>query len=173
MDRKEYLREWKKRNAERVREYRRREREGEYNSTDRSEYFQKYRDEHKEETRQYHQARRSQTSPEALRAERARQYYTDIEASRAKAREYRNRRRANMQGNLTTEEWEEILWEFGYRCAYCQAEEGLTQDHVTPVSRGGRHSKENVVPACELCNKSKGAKSLLEFAGITPIKLRV
>ena len=43
-------------------------------------------------------------------------------------------------------------------CHYCGKEVGadnLTMDHVVPVSRGGRSTKGNVVPACDACNKTK------------------
>ncbi|MBW2100704.1 MAG: HNH endonuclease [Deltaproteobacteria bacterium] len=43
-------------------------------------------------------------------------------------------------------------------CYYCQqpvpAKE-LTMDHIVPISRGGRTTKGNVVPACKKCNNKK------------------
>lgn len=43
-------------------------------------------------------------------------------------------------------------------CHYCgktvKAKE-LTMDHVVPVSRGGKSTKGNVVPACKDCNTKK------------------
>lgn len=51
------------------------------------------------------------------------------------------------------------------RCQYCgkrfTASE-LSLDHVTPISRGGRSSWENVVCACLPCNVRKGNKLLSE-----------
>ncbi|MDP9296180.1 MAG: HNH endonuclease [Actinomycetota bacterium] len=42
----------------------------------------------------------------------------------------------------------------GWVCQYCgQAAENL--DHVTPRSRGGGHTWENVVAACRRCNSRK------------------
>jgi len=42
------------------------------------------------------------------------------------------------------------------RCAYCAAPEGPFQkDCVLPISRGGRYTLSNVVPACASCNASK------------------
>lgn len=47
-------------------------------------------------------------------------------------------------------------------CYYCKrpvkAKE-MTMDHVVPISRGGKTTKGNVVPACKECNTNK--KSLL------------
>lgn len=36
-------------------------------------------------------------------------------------------------------------------------------DHVVPLSRGGRHSIGNILPACESCNLSKHASYLVEW----------
>ncbi len=30
-------------------------------------------------------------------------------------------------------------------------------DHITPVARGGRSTKGNVVPSCKACNTKRGA----------------
>ena len=44
------------------------------------------------------------------------------------------------------------------RCDYCgglfSADE-LTMDHIVPVTRGGKASRNNVVPACKECNSRK------------------
>ena len=41
-------------------------------------------------------------------------------------------------------------------CAYCGAADGaLQRDCVLPISRGGRYTLDNVVPACRSCNTSK------------------
>lgn len=43
-------------------------------------------------------------------------------------------------------------------CHWCggtfPAEE-LTMDHIVPISRGGRATRNNVVPACKECNNKK------------------
>ena len=38
-----------------------------------------------------------------------------------------------------------------------------TLDHVTPLSKGGAHVIENLVPACRPCNSSKGDKLLADW----------
>ncbi|MFI8830536.1 HNH endonuclease [Streptomyces afghaniensis] len=38
-------------------------------------------------------------------------------------------------------------------------------DHLVPLARGGAHSLSNLVPACQRCNTSKGAKDPYDFAG--------
>jgi 5-methylcytosine-specific restriction endonuclease McrA len=41
-------------------------------------------------------------------------------------------------------------------CAYCGARGvPLQRDCVLPISRGGRYTLDNVVPACRSCNTSK------------------
>lgn len=41
-------------------------------------------------------------------------------------------------------------------CAYCgAADRALQRDCVLPISRGGRYTLANVVPACGRCNASK------------------
>ena len=47
-------------------------------------------------------------------------------------------------------------------CWYCGQKVGyanLTMDHVIPLARGGRSTKDNLVPCCKECNTKK--KSLL------------
>ena len=47
-------------------------------------------------------------------------------------------------------------------CWYCGQQVGyanLTMDHVIPLARGGRSTKDNLVPCCKECNNQK--KSLL------------
>ena len=41
-------------------------------------------------------------------------------------------------------------------CAYCDVtDKPLQRDCVLPISRGGRYTLDNVVPACRSCNTSK------------------
>jgi len=49
-----------------------------------------------------------------------------------------------------------------YTCQYCGSSKQLTLDHVLPKSRGGQHSWDNVVAACESCNQAKGARTPAE-----------
>lgn len=67
---------------------------------------------------------------------------------------------ATTENRLTKEEWQEILQRYFYRCYYCfgYSKTQLTQDHYIPVSRGGKHTKSNIVPACKACNSRKGAR---------------
>lgn len=89
------------------------------------------------------------------------------------------RRRAESMVNtlvgelLTEAQWHEILDRYGFRCAYCgrKLEYGVpgsvpTMDHVIPLSKGGGHSKGNIVPACGRCNSAKRDKTLEQWTGL-------
>ena len=55
-----------------------------------------------------------------------------------------------------------------YRCAYC-GRHAETIDHVLPRSRGGQHTWENCVAACQLCNHRKADRLLAEIGWTLPI----
>jgi 5-methylcytosine-specific restriction endonuclease McrA len=58
-------------------------------------------------------------------------------------------------------------------CVYCRgamADDARSVEHVIPLSRGGHHSRENVVVACVRCNLSKRDRMPLEWLlGIAPV----
>jgi 5-methylcytosine-specific restriction endonuclease McrA len=57
--------------------------------------------------------------------------------------------------DLTDAQWSTLQAEWG-GCAYCGDTGGpLQRDCVLPISRGGRYTLDNVVPACRSCNASK------------------
>jgi 5-methylcytosine-specific restriction protein A len=51
-----------------------------------------------------------------------------------------------------------------YRCFYCGAEfntdNPLTLDHIVPLCSGGTNQLNNLVAACKVCNREKGAKPI-------------
>jgi 5-methylcytosine-specific restriction endonuclease McrA len=62
---------------------------------------------------------------------------------------------ARVEHDLTAEQWAALQAAWG-GCAYCGSATGpLQKDCVLPISRGGRYTLENVVPACRSCNTSK------------------
>ncbi|MFK5689440.1 HNH endonuclease [Ornithinimicrobium sp. LYQ92] len=78
--------------------------------------------------------------------------------TRARSARYarrRARRLAAQVQDLTSEQWQ-LLREVWGGCAYCGHEGALQKDCLLPVSRGGRYTLDNVVPACASCNASKG-----------------
>jgi 5-methylcytosine-specific restriction endonuclease McrA len=56
-----------------------------------------------------------------------------------------------------------------FTCQYCGARDDLTFDHVTPRSRGGRTTWENILTACAPCNLAKGGRTPAE-AHMTPMR---
>ena len=74
---------------------------------------------------------------------------------RARAARKRKRRIAAVDNDLTAEQWASIKAAWN-GCAYCGATDGtLQRDCVMAISRGGRYTIDNVVPACASCNTSK------------------
>lgn len=72
-------------------------------------------------------------------------------------------KRGSAVTSFTLTDWQELVEKAGGCCAYCNQPAKLTQEHKTPLSRGGRHTKDNIVPACFSCNRRKGTKTLEEF----------
>ncbi|WP_062070116.1 HNH endonuclease [Demequina sediminicola] len=76
-------------------------------------------------------------------------------ATRARYAKRRQRRLAKVDNDLDATQWRTLVeaWE---GCAYCGAQGvPLQKDCVQPISRGGRYTQDNVVPACASCNASK------------------
>lgn len=88
---------------------------------------------------------------------------------RRQRRENESRRRARKGG--CTVEAEALILQMLHdlnpqRCVYCGAawwrRGRLTMDHQLPLKRGGKHSPDNMVPACRRCNTAKGARGNVE-----------
>lgn len=99
---------------------------------------------------------------EAVR-ERKRAYYQTVRKAKDATPEGRLRdrnrkafRRAAHGEGVTFDQWGAILAKHCHACAYCGAAEPLEMDHVEPLSKGGAHSPDNIVPACKPCNSRKG-----------------
>ncbi|HWI32005.1 MAG TPA: HNH endonuclease [Microbacterium sp.] len=75
---------------------------------------------------------------------------------RARAARKRKRRMDAADNDLTPAQWAAIQEAWGGGCAYCGAgDSALQRDCVLALSRGGRYTIENIVPACRACNASK------------------
>ncbi len=74
---------------------------------------------------------------------------------RARAARRRTRRVKAVVNDLTDAQWAAIRDAWG-GCAYCGVtDKPMQRDCVMAISRGGRYTVENVVPACAACNASK------------------
>lgn len=67
-------------------------------------------------------------------------------------------------------EWIKLLEQYNYLCFYCGVKmtyevgpNQITRDHLQPLSKGGRDSLENIVPACRSCNSSKCDMNFWDF----------
>lgn len=66
-----------------------------------------------------------------------------------------------------------VIWRDRNTCQYCRrifSANDLTLDHVTPKSRGGPKSWDNIVTSCNKCNQIKGNRTPRE-AGMIPMRV--
>lgn len=73
------------------------------------------------------------------------------------------RRRLAEQKEFSTKDWKSLIERYEGCCAYCGCSGVMTMDHVVPLTRGGRHSVGNIVPACHSCNSSKNNRFIVEW----------
>ncbi|WP_100459329.1 HNH endonuclease [Mycobacteroides abscessus] len=74
---------------------------------------------------------------------------------RARIAKRRRLRVSRADNDLTDAQWSQLVQAWG-GCAYCGVTgTALQRDCVQPISRGGRYTQANVVPACGSCNSSK------------------
>lgn len=59
------------------------------------------------------------------------------------------------QTSHTQQEWDALCAHYEQRCLRCGQVKPLTEDHVTPLSRGGSNAIENIQPLCLDCNRWK------------------
>lgn len=59
-----------------------------------------------------------------------------------------------VEHDLEPQQWAALVELWG-ACAYCGGGGALQRDCILPISRGGRYTLTNVVPACASCNASK------------------
>lgn len=91
-----------------------------------------------------------------------------VKAHPERVKAHGNTRRARMLGNGGHHTDRDIRNQYlsqNGRCFYCGIDvgNGYHVDHVVPLSRGGSNSPENIVIACEPCNRSKHARSVEDF----------
>jgi 5-methylcytosine-specific restriction endonuclease McrA len=67
---------------------------------------------------------------------------------------------AGVQHDLSANQWNALKAAWG-GCAYCgAADKALQRDCVLAISRGGRYTLDNIVPACRSCNPSKSSEEV-------------
>lgn len=94
--------------------------------------------------------------------DRVQQYEQEHVVERRHYVETRRARRLEADDGLDAAQWKVLLQLYDNTCVYCMEKfDQLEQDHVIPLSKGGRHSITNVVPACRSCNRHKSTGGLL------------
>jgi 5-methylcytosine-specific restriction endonuclease McrA len=74
---------------------------------------------------------------------------------KARSARKRKRRLDRVEHDLSDDQWSALKAAWG-GCAYCGAtDRPLQRDCVLALSRGGRYTIDNIVPACGSCNASK------------------
>jgi len=115
------------------------------------------------EKRRQARAKSRKENPEHHRALNKAWREANIEKARAACLAYYHRKRSSSDLDKSTDAY--VAWLMLQNCFYCGAKGKMTIDHVIPISRGGKHVADNIVPACQSCNSSKGAKPLEEWHG--------
>ncbi len=122
-----------------------------------------------------------QKNKERLRAKSKERYHSDKERarknnqswrnrnperSRAINNNYRHRRKINGGESITSSELAAWTSQQKKVCYWCGAKcpKNFHLDHYEPLSRGGKHTKENFVIACANCNLRKHAQDPIAFA---------
>ena len=94
-------------------------------------------------------------NPQKVRERTKRFYSSDKGRISDRNEKHKRRIRKGKGSGITNQQWNELLRKHNFRCAYCGIKDNMTIDHVVPLSKGGKHSIENIVPACAKCNSRK------------------
>lgn len=134
----------------------------------------KYRQTHKQKTKDRHFLYYSEHKAErqaydaaywALHREEHNAYLKQWRANHpSEAATYTETRRARKVHapacDFTPKQWEELKATYKGRCAYCGRKmKRLTQDHIIPLSKGGAHTVNNIIPSCQSCNSRKATRA--------------
>jgi 5-methylcytosine-specific restriction endonuclease McrA len=167
---KECNNEYRKVNADKLKEQHK-----EYykaNADKRKEYYKANADKIKERDKEYYMVNIDKIK------ERDKEYYmVNIDKIKERDKKYRKAnpevvrkhsqtRRAKkkqLKATLTVDQWQIVKDHFNNKCAYCGKEKPLAQEHFIPLSKGGEYTHNNIIPACQSCNCSKGNKHFDEW----------
>ena len=114
--------------------------------------------------------RRRTENPEGVLAEK-RRHATSEKGRLTKQRQSfidnhrRRQRHAGRPFQWTDADWRLCLEAWEHRCAYCDRERRLTQDHFIPINKPDFPGTVpgNIVPACQPCNSSKRDRDPFEW----------
>ncbi|QKS55958.1 HNH endonuclease [Paenibacillus barcinonensis] len=106
-----------------------------------------------------------QSEREHAKQQRLDGYYLSWQRKNPDKSRYYRGKRENKKHEITPKEWDECRQYFNFRCAYCgktweqnklETKKDLHKDHLI---NDGRNDLKNCVPACAICNSSKGELS--------------
>ena len=145
---KAYSKKWQKENPEKAKARNKKWRQE--NAEELKANSRKYRQDNLEKVKAYSK-KWKEANPEKARAS------SRLNSSKRRAQK-RNTQVEDITDKLLNEHWVKNNID-PEKCYYC--DEGLYEhlEHCTPLSRGGTHTKENLVPSCAHCNLSKGTKT--------------
>jgi len=136
----------------------------------RAEYQKQYRKENAEKMaardKQYREVSPEKVAAKKKKWSEANPEYTKLyqKANPEQCRLICQRRRArkkSLVSDFTMEQWESCLLYFNYKDAYTGLPlDSPSQDHVTPLSKGGDYTVTNIVPCNRGINSSKGNRNM-------------
>jgi len=125
------------------------------------EYYKKNIKTIRERSRSYREKNRERYRHQALEYQRANKHKV-LRNKKA----YKHRLRSAQQDGMSgpeTRQWEKAQKKVCYWCGIrCSRKYHI--DHYFPLSRGGTHTKDNLVISCPRCNQSKLSRDPYEFA---------
>lgn len=132
------VREWKRRNPEKVKEYRKKDVRLKLN-----ELTPEKRKKRKEEMARYNKLHPYKPSKEQIKHQNRLKWA----------------RRNKAEGKYTREEWYVVVENQSYKCLFCGVhndDSPITADHIIPLSKGGSNYISNIQGLCRSCNSRKG-----------------
>ena len=153
----EYEREWRKKNAERQKQYFKQYADN--NREKRREISLRWQRNNRDKVRASNKKWRD-VNPEKVKEKNLRWERNNKDKRQAITRRYRALKRGTSVGDVPM--LSEQLDRQGGMCANCRVKGAGMKfhlDHVVPVSKGGPHTADNVEALCERCNLKKADKS--------------
>lgn len=97
--------------------------------------------------------------------ESTKKYYKTDEGKmlKVKIQQKRESLKLKLKSDFTLIQWQKCKQFFNNKCAYCDKEKKLQQEHFIPLSKDGEYTKNNIIPACGKCNSSKGNKDFFKW----------
>jgi 5-methylcytosine-specific restriction endonuclease McrA len=151
MNTKKYYSEYRKKNREHLREYRKKW--AAKNSDKIRSWNASYKASHQEELKEYYS-----------------KYSKDNSDGRKAIWHRRRARLKNAPGSFTKHQWEQMKDIYNWTCPMClkrEPEIHLSIDHKIPLSKGGTNYADNIQPLCFNCNAKKQDKTWFASCALT------